>query len=366
MREEVTVSLEKALALRDRGALLVDVRTPTEFAAGSIPGAVNVPIFTDEERAEVGTLYKCQGRQAARHLGVHLVAPKIPELIGQVEEAWEAAGRGAIVVFCWRGGMRSKALTSFLQLAGLPARQLVGGHKAFRSLVRDFFERGEWGRLLVLRGLTGVGKTRLLKELAAEGYPVLDLEDLAGHRGSAFGGLGLAAQPSQKQFEALLWDEMRKIPPDGYALSEGESRHIGRLILPLRVYEALQVETSLWIEASLDVRARVILEDYPARAALRDAFIPPIKALRQRLGAEVVERFLELLAAEEWEALARELMLRYYDPLYGHTKPERRVVIAIDEPGGAAMLRRAISELLAHPPRERMDAPPPRVSFSFQ
>jgi len=347
MLEELTVSLEKALALRDQGALLVDARTPAEFAEGSIPGAVNVPIFSDVERAEVGTLYKCQGRQAARRLGVRLVAPKIPELIEQVEAAWGTAGRVPIVVFCWRGGMRSKALTSFLQLAGLPARQLTGGHKAFRALVRDFFERGAWGRLLVLRGLTGVGKTRLLRELAAEGYPVLDLEGLAGHRGSAFGGLGLAAQPPQKQFESLLWDALRRIPPGGYALAEGESRHIGRLILPLKVYEALQIETSLWIEASLDYRARVILEDYPARDALRDAFVPPIKALRRRLGGEVVERFLDLLAAGEWEVLARELMLRYYDPLYGHTKPERRLVIAIDEPAGAVMLRRAIAELLA-------------------
>lgn len=350
MFEELTVSLEKALALRDQGALLIDARTPTEFVEGSIPGAVNVPIFSDAERVEVGTLYKHQGRQAARRLGVRLVSPKIPELIEQVEAAWGAVGRVPIVVFCWRGGMRSKALTSFLQLAGLPARQLTGGHKVFRALVRDFLERGEWGRLLVLRGLTGVGKTRLLGELAAAAYPVLDLEGLAGHRGSAFGGLGLAVQPTQKQFEALLWDALRRIPPEGYALAEGESRHIGRLILPLAVYEALQKETSLWIEASLDYRARVILEDYPARDALRDAFIPPIKALRRRLGGEVVERFLALLAAGEWEALARELMLRYYDPLYSHTQPERRVVIAIDEPEGPARLRQAIAELLARPP----------------
>lgn len=350
MFEELTVSLEKALALRDQGALLIDARTPTEFVEGSIPGAVNVPIFSDAERVEVGTLYKHQGRQAARRLGVRLVSPKIPELIEQVEAAWGAVGRVPIVVFCWRGGMRSKALTSFLQLAGLPARQLTGGHKVFRAQVRDFLERGEWGRLLVLRGLTGVGKTRLLGELAAAAYPVLDLEGLAGHRGSAFGGLGLAVQPTQKQFEALLWDALRRIPPEGYALAEGESRHIGRLILPLAVYEALQKETSLWIEASLDYRARVILEDYPARDALRDAFIPPIKALRRRLGGEVVERFLALLAAGEWEALARELMLRYYDPLYSHTQPERRVVIAIDEPEGPARLRQAIAELLARPP----------------
>ncbi len=133
----------------------------------------------------------------ASRLGIDLVAPKIPALIRQVDAAL-AGGKPPVVVFCWRGGMRSRALTSFLELAGIPARQLQGGHKAFRARVREFFETGEWGRLLVLRGLTGVGKTRLLLRLRDEGYPVLDLEGLANHRGSAFGALGLPPQPARR------------------------------------------------------------------------------------------------------------------------------------------------------------------------
>jgi tRNA 2-selenouridine synthase len=346
---EFVISLDEALALRDRGALLVDARSPAEFAEGSIPGAVNVPLFDDAERAQVGTLYKQQGKSVARKLGVKLVAPKIPAMLDAVEAAL-APRRPPVVVFCWRGGLRSHSLTTFLNLAGIPARQLQGGHKAFRRRVVEFLEQGEWGRLLVLRGLTGVGKTRLLLQLAREGYPVLDLEGLANHRGSAFGALGLPPQPAQKQFETLLWDELRRIPPEGYALAEGESKHIGRLVLPPRVYAALQQETSLWLNASLEHRVRVTLQDYPALDNLRAAFIPPIRALRPRLGGEAVERLLALLEAGAWEELVRELMVLYYDPLYNHTKPDRRVEIDLEpEAAGLARLKAAIGAVLEKP-----------------
>ena len=344
---EFTITLEQALALRERGALLVDARTPAEFAAGTIPGATNVPVFDDRERAEVGTVYQEQGKTVARRLGVKLVAPKIPAMVEAVERAL-AGKRPPVVVFCWRGGMRSRSLTTFLELAGLPARQLIGGHKAFRAHVREFFDRGAWGRLLVLRGLTGVGKTRLLLRLREEGYPVLDLEGLANHRGSAFGALGLPPQPSQKAFEALLWDELRRIPPDGYALAEGESKHIGRLVIPPRVFAALQTETTLWINAPLEQRVRIILGDYPARDHLREAFAPPLRALRRRLGAETVERMLGLLQAGAWEELVRELMVLYYDPLYNHTKPQRRLEVEMSsEQEGLELLRDAIARVLA-------------------
>ncbi len=224
----ITISLEQALALRDKGALLVDARSPDEFAEATIPGAINVPILDNEEREEVGTLYKQVGKQQARRRGVQIVAPKIPAMVERVA-ALQAETSQPVVVFCWRGGMRSLALTQFLELAGVPARQLTGGHKGFRRMVLDFFEQGEWGRLLVFRGLTGVGKTEYLQRLAEKGYPVVDLEGLANHRGSAFGNLGLPPQPGQKMFESLLWDELRQIPRDAYVLAEGESRHIGRV-----------------------------------------------------------------------------------------------------------------------------------------
>jgi tRNA 2-selenouridine synthase len=347
---ELVISLDRALALRDRGALLVDARSPAEYAEATIPGAINVPILDDAERAEVGTLYKQVGRQAARVRGVEIVAPKIPALLARVE-AQRSPGSPAVVVFCWRGGMRSKALAQFLELAGIPARQLAGGHKAFRTLVCSFFEQGEWGRLLVLRGLTGVGKTALLHRLAADGYPVLDLEGLANHRGSAFGHLGLPPQPTQRMFEALLWDVLRRIPPGSYALTEGESRHIGRVALPLRLHQALQTEVSLWLDAPLEKRVHNILADYPALDHLRAQFAPPLRALKERCGRQTVEELLALLERGAWEELVRELMLRYYDPLYRHTFPARRIEIAI-EPESTVLprLKEAIATILATPP----------------
>ncbi len=345
---ELVIPVETALKLRERGALLIDVRSPAEYAEATIPGALNVPILDNPERAEVGTLFKTVSKLEARRRGVELVAPKLPMLIEQVAAA-RPPGSPPVVVFCWRGGARSRAMTQFLELAGIPARQLAGGHKAFRALVRNFFEGGSWGRLLVLRGMTGVGKTRLLHRLAAEGYPVIDLEGLANHRGSAFGHLGLPAQPTQRMFEARLWDALQRVPVAGYALAEGESRHIGRLALPLRVYQALQAEVSIWIDVSLAQRVRNILADYPARDDLRDDFAAPIHALKERLGRQAVNELLALLTAGNWEGLVSELMVRYYDPLYRHTLPARRVEVSLaSAEAELSALKEAIAVILGN------------------
>ena len=323
-----TVELDKALEQQRNGALIIDVRTPAEFAEATIPGAVNVPIFSNEERIEVGTVFKQQGKRDARKLGVKLVAPKIPLLMDQVEE-YRQSHPGPVIVFCWRGGMRSLAMTSFMNLAGIPARQLLGGHKGFRRKVLDYFEQQQWPPVFVLRGLTGVGKTRVLQQLGEMGYPVVDLEGLANHRGSAFGALGLEPQPSQKKFDTLLWQRLEQLRDKPYLVTEGESLHIGRVMVPKPFHQAMQTQTSLWITASLEVRTQIILEDYPALDQLRQQFKKPINALKERLGGAVIAEFLELLDAGEWDKLVRELMVRYYDPLYLHTLPEQRVEIEL-------------------------------------
>lgn len=343
----ITIDLEQALVLRDKGALLVDARSPDEFAEATIPGAINVPILDNAERAEVGTLYKQVGKRQARQRGVEIVAPKIPAMIAQIANQ-QAGTSQPVVVFCWRGGMRSLALTQFLELAGTPARQLSGGHKGFRRHVLTYFEQGVWAKFLVFRGLTGVGKTHYLHRLAEKGYPIVDLEGLANHRGSAFGNLGLPPQPNQKMFESLLWDELRKVPHDGYILAEGESRHIGRIALPARVYQTLQVEKSIWLNASLEARVRNILADYPAVDQLKEEFTKPIRALKDKLGNETMNRFLLLLEDGNWSELVSELMVVYYDPLYRHTLPERRVEVEL-EPEEAVLERieAAIAAVLA-------------------
>jgi len=341
------IDLPTALQWRDEGALCIDVRTPAEFAEVTVPGAINVPILDNQERAEIGTLYKQSGPSLARQRGVELVSPRIPSLI-QAVNSQRRDGDRPVLVFCWRGGLRSGSMVQFLNLAGIPAMQVVGGFKAFRTHVMEFLERGEWGRLFVLRGLTGVGKTRLLKRLEADGYPVLDLEGIANHRGSAFGALGLTEQPGQKAFETSLWEALRRIPPGSWALSEGESRNIGKLQLPEQVYRSLQLETTLWLEAPLELRVRMILEDYPARDDFKAAFVKPIEALKRRLGKERVAGFLRLLDDGQWEELVRQLMVDYYDPMYNFRKPEHcRDVEFCSEDQGVARLKAAVFELLA-------------------
>lgn len=333
----IVISIEQALAMRDRGAVMVDARSPSEYAEATIPGAVNVPILDDEERAEVGTLYKQVGKSEARRRGVELVAPKIPAMVEQVAQLQGQTSMPAIV-FCWRGGMRSLALAQFLELAGVPARQMERGHKGFRTQVLEFLEKGEWGRLIVLRGLTGVGKTQYLQRLTEFGHKIIDLEGLANHRGSAFGNLGLPKQPGQKMFEALVWDELRKVPVGGYALAEGESRHIGRVALPVNVYQSLQTETSIWLEAPMPMRVKNILSDYPAIDSMKADFVAPIKALKDKLGRKKVDEYLALLEAGDWQTLVADLMENYYDPLYRHTFPERRIEVNL-EPEETALER---------------------------
>jgi tRNA 2-selenouridine synthase len=182
----------------------------------------------------------------------------------------------------------------------------------------------------VLRGLTGVGKTQVLHKLQQQDYPVIDLEGLANHRGSAFGALGLKQQPSQKMFEALLWDRLDQLQNRKYLVTEGESLHIGRLVVPKSFHLAMQVQTSIWLTASLNVRTHIILEEYPALDQLREQFKKPLNALKERLGNKVVAELCELLNAGQWDKLVRELMVRYYDPLYMHTLPEQRIEIELE------------------------------------
>src|SRR6476646_9398307 len=193
--------LEKA-----KTTIVVDVRTPLEFEQGHIPGAVNIPIFTNEERVIVGTSYKQQGRQAAILLGFELTGPKWADFIRRAEEL---APDKKILVHCWRGGMRSGAMAWAFDLYGFDVGTLKGGYKAFRRAGIDAFSKPY--PFVILSGSTGCAKTRTLQQMKALGEPVIDLEDLAQHQGSAFGSMGKLTQPSQEQFENLLGVELQKM-----------------------------------------------------------------------------------------------------------------------------------------------------------
>jgi tRNA 2-selenouridine synthase len=274
--------------------------------------------LTNEERVEIGILYKETGPQAARRRGLELTAARLPAIMADVERA--AAGR-PIVVYCWRGGLRSKTVATVLDLTGLPVRQLIGGYKTFRSIVTATFEQfTPPGPLIVLHGLTGIGKTTFLGNLQSSGATIIDLEGLACHRGSAFGSLGLSQELTQKRFETLLWDAFRHCPAGRPIFIEGESRRIGRIFLPGNLYEVMQKSIKIWNEASLETRVERLLVEY-GREEYRDLMAEALIRIKKKLGGEQYAEMVGHLERWELKQLTAGLINHYYDRLYYRERP---------------------------------------------
>ena len=314
--------------------LVVDVRTPLEYAEDHIPGAVNVPLLSNEERVEIGTLYRQNGPHPARVRGLELTAPKLPALVAEVAEA--AAGR-PILVCCWRGGLRSRTVVAVLELTGYQAVQLAGGYKSYRNHIVGYFASFRSpGPLVVLHGLTGIGKTTFLGRLEGGPWSGIDLEALASHRGSAFGMLGLEQNLTQKRFESLLWDALRRVPPGTPVILEGESRRIGRVALPGDMYEAMRDGVKIWCEASLETRVRRLLEDY-GRKEYREEMAAALCRIRKKLGSEKYAELAGYLERWELEPFVQELCVSYYDRNYYRVRDwVEDAVISLEEYDEAA------------------------------
>lgn len=218
------ITLEELRVLKNKKQItVIDVRSPSEYKDATLPDSLNIPFFDDEERAEVGTLYKQTSVQAAKERGLEIAAAKLPSFVKEF-----AAIQGDKAVFCWRGGMRSRTTATVLSLMDIHAYRLIGGYKAYRKWVLDELESYEFkAKPYVIHGNTGTGKTNLLHRLKAQSYPVLDLEGMAGHRGSIFGEIGLHAN-NQKTFDSLLMEELIKLGDAPYVLFEAESKRLGR------------------------------------------------------------------------------------------------------------------------------------------
>ena len=223
-----TIEISTALA-RDQ-LIFVDVRSPGEYAAGRLPDSVNIPLFNDAERAAVGTIYKTRGKEIAKSYGLSLFSQKLPSFI----EQFKLLPRGVqVIVYCWRGGMRSKTAVTLLGLADIFTRQLIGGYKQYRALVlAELCQYQVNAEIVVLCGSTGSGKTELLVELKKQGLAVIDLERLANHRGSAFGGAGLGSMQTAHNFDAQLLAELNNYADAKYILVECESKRIGNVYIP--------------------------------------------------------------------------------------------------------------------------------------
>ena len=298
---------------------IVDARTPLEFAEDHLPGAINVPLLTNEERVEIGTLYKQVGSHPARIRGLELTAGRFPQIVAGIAAA---AGDRPILVYCWRGGLRSKTIATMLDLTGYPVKQLIGGYKVFRNQVAAYFENFiPAAPLVVLHGMTGIGKTTLLGKLAERGQSIIDLEGIACHRGSAFGSLGLTQEHlTQKRFETLLWDELRKLPPGRPIFLEGESKRIGRMTLPGNFYEIMGESYKVWCTASLETRVRRLTEEYGLKK-YEEGLTESLLKIKKKLGGDKYAEISGYLQRWEMEPFMTELIVSYYDKLYYKVRP---------------------------------------------
>ncbi|MDW7738908.1 MAG: tRNA 2-selenouridine(34) synthase MnmH [Bacillota bacterium] len=310
-------------AIRRSDLIFIDVRAPGEYAFASIPGAVNIPLFDDREHRQLGIIFRQLGESEARRVALDFVLPKLPFLITQIEKS---CGGKLPLLYCRRGGLRSLSLYQVLTLGGIPAMRLKKGYKAYRQYVNERLAGFTMSsRLFVLHGLTGVGKTAVLKILGDKGMPVIDLEELARHRGSVFGNLGLDAPRSQKDFDALLLKELDQLSHEPSIFIEGEGHRIGNVYLPRFLTEAMDQGKQILLTAPLEIRVQRILDIYspllmPGNRIIqiRDA----LRSLENRMGSNKVELLLKMLDNREYGNLARMLCTDYYDHFYHDSRPE--------------------------------------------
>jgi len=322
------ITIEQLLARRTKGELtLIDVRSPSEYQENTIPGSLNIPIFDDAERAEIGTIYKQVSVEAAKERGLEIVSAKLPTFIktfAQIE--------GPKAVFCWRGGMRSKTSATVLDLMGIRASRLIGGIRAYRQWVVSTLEELPLPPVAyVINGNTGSGKTLMLRRLMEEGYPVMDLEAMAGHRGSIFGHIGLRAN-NQKSFEALLVEQALILQDAPYVLIEGESKRIGKAILPEPVVQMKEAGIQLFIDLPLEERVRHILEDYQPLEH-KDDLLQAFKHIKNRIHTPVAKEIEANLLIGQYERAVKLLLEHYYDPRYAHAMSQyegEQIVIHAD------------------------------------
>lgn len=294
---------------------IIDVRSPSEYAEDHIPGAINCPVLDDDQRAEVGTLYKQVSPFEAKKIGAALVSENIARHLRQ--RFLDRPKHWKPLIYCWRGGDRSGSMTTIFRAIGWPAGQLDGGYKAWRThVVTRLQELPAALNFRVITGATGSAKTCVLQDIAKLGEQVLDLEMLARHKGSVLGLLPDQPQPSQKGFETALLQALQAFDPARPVYVEAESRKIGRLHLPDALLERIRDGECVHIEADIAARVDFLLRDYDyflSRPALLDQRLQALSGLQSR---ETLSRWQQMIAAGQWAALVGELLELHYDPLY--------------------------------------------------
>lgn len=294
---------------------VIDARSESEYAEDRLPGAVNWPSLDDEERREVGTLYKQVSPFEARKRGAALVAANIARHIARdimdKPKGWHP------LVYCWRGGQRSNSLALVLGQIGFRVGLVEGGYKAFRTaILAQLPELAQRLSYRVVCGPTGSGKTRLLQALEAAGAQVLDLEALASHRSSVLGLIPGQPQPTQKRFDTLVWDKLRGFDPALPVYVESESKKVGNVAVPESLIAAMRASECLRLDLADEERVRLLLEDYSFFSTDPGFFCQRLDALVQLRGREQVQAWQAQVRAGDIEPVVRELLLKHYDPGY--------------------------------------------------
>lgn len=294
---------------------VIDVRAPKEFRQGHIPGAFNMPLFDDDERAKVGTTYTKTGKDEALFNGLELVGPKLKDFVKQGHSLEKS---GELLLHCWRGGMRSEAMAWLLKFSGIKTTVLEGGYKAYRRYVRESFNQGP--PLIVIGGLTGSGKTEILKQLSERGEQVLDLEGIAHHKGSAFGALGQDQQPTNEQFENDLANQWLALNFKKPVWIEDESRNIGKVIIPESLFFKMAASRLVFIDVPFETRVERLMKEYGAFDKSMLSSI--IEKISKRIGGDVANAAMASLVEGDVKK-AVSIVLKYYDKTYQYGLSKR-------------------------------------------
>jgi len=313
--------------------LYVDVRAPIEYNEDHIPGAINLPIFNDEERKEIGTMYKMAGKVDAVKRGTEIGGRRIVDIINSLTEIEDRQ----IIIYCARGGMRSGAVASLISSLGIKTFRIIDGYRSFRKKVMDqLYNLTIKPQIFVLQGLTGAGKTEILRLIPNS----VDLEDMAGHRSSLFGGIGLK-QNSQKRFETLLWLKLEELKNEDFVLFEGESKKVGNLHIPDNIFSQMREAPAIYIDTAIERRVDIIRKEYTGFNE-DEKVLKTVNSLKRKIGQEKADKLAELYNNGDLDEFIKILLLDYYDSLYRHTLDTFQYLASIDNTDTVETSKRVI------------------------
>ena len=314
--------------------LLIDVRSPSEYYKGNMPNSINIPLFDNEERSEIGTIYKNHGKEKAVIKGLEFFSKKVENILKNLFEAinfYKSDNYNSkleepiLKIYCSRGGMRSQSISWLLEKYNLKNITLKGGYKSYRKWTLDSFNIN-W-EIVVIGGKTGTGKTKLLKLLDKNNYQIIDLEALACHRGSTFGGLGMVKQPSNEQFENLIAEKLKEFKKDNKILVEAESANIGKCKIPHQLFSQMKKAERIEIIKSDKNRLEELVKTYSIYEVddLKDAVI----RINKRLGPQRTKIAIDSINNKDWETVCKSV-LSYYDKCYEHEKIGKKNIKVVD------------------------------------